>query len=276
MGQSFASEDIAHADVQTLQKLATPFCRKNNPSCHAIGHLASIVTDSDTAALSVCDAAGAGSYRESCYQGVFMESAGSFVNRLFPATDITGKRRQILESRTYPSCMNFAERYRHACYLLLSDYREYLYKLEGNVTAETKLENAMKECSPLSGNDREYCMYGLGAASRLLGFGDLSKIERTQSLCDSFSLLSDRNACTLGLSTRFLYFDLRGVGAYCEAISEKSRQTLCYYSAFQWAENMFKVPEDAPRMCGDHENCLGKYKSYLKVKSTLPDYRYEI
>lgn len=274
MGESYDGEDIAHADKEALKKLAIPYCKRNNPTCHAIGHLASIITDSDAAALAICDAVATGSYLDSCYQGVFMESAGSFVNMLFPSASSGATASS--STRKTPSCAELPERYHHACFLLLNESREPLYAADGTVSPEEKFLRATRECESLSGNDRAYCLYGIGASSRLLGFGDLYASDAVQSICDRYTTESDRNACTLGVITRFLYFDFRGVGAYCENIHEEARRGLCYNSTFQWAEQMFRVPEDPVRMCGTHQSCLTRYNTYLQVKSTLLDYRYQL
>ncbi len=75
LGETYSSEDIEHADIATIRKIGKKYCKSSDPMCHAMGHILSMSDPSYTGALDSCETiADSGSTRESCYQGVFMQS----------------------------------------------------------------------------------------------------------------------------------------------------------------------------------------------------------
>lgn len=271
MGQGYPEEDIAHADKAELENLSLLYCKRSTPVCHGIGHVAYITMQNDTDALSICDAASVGKPRQSCYEGVFMELAGTFINALFPSG--TEKLPEVREGDyTYP-CTGLEKQYRHACFLFLNAYQSPLFEKDGFSTPEAKLEKATRVCDSLRNPDRASCFEGIGISSSMFGFINL-RPKDMDALCDRFTTQSDRNACTLGVVPQFLYTQFNGLYEYCRNIGETPRKSLCYDAAFEWAEALLKIIDNPKSMCGANKECLAHYDVFSQRRAIIPDYRF--
>lgn len=271
LGQVYSDDDIAHADKERLQEIGAPYCKINGAVCHGVGHLAFITTEDELEAVGVCDNIASGWNRESCYQGVFMERAGNYVNTLFPGVRERPPRRSA-DDYTHP-CTSVPQEYRHACFLFLADFQEPLLREDGIVAPESKLIKAGEVCDTLTGTDRANCYEGIGASGYSFGFNSL-RTSDIQPLCDRFANEVDRSACTLGVVPQFLYLDSRGQYSYCESVGDEARRGLCYNAAFQWIEHKYGFTDDIARMCGAYEPCRARYDSFMRDRASIPDYRF--
>jgi hypothetical protein len=272
MGEGYSDDDIAHADKAKFEKLATWYCGQSTTICHAIGHLAYIITQNDAGALGVCDTASSNAwYRENCYQGVFMERAGTFINELFPTgADKVPSVQQ--NSYTYP-CTDLPEQYHSACFLFLIAYQEPLFAKDGLTTPQEKLQKETQVCESLSGMDRADCFTGIGASTMTIGFSNLNA-PSTQLLCNVFPAETDRSACSLGVLSQFLYTNVSDMYTYCENINEEGRRALCYDAAFEWIESRKSVTNDPAAVCATDQTCIARYNVFMKERSDIPDYRF--
>lgn len=272
MGEEYPDDDVAHADKSELVAIGSHYCASNDPVCHAIGHLAYIITENEHDALAVCDEVAEGWLSEACYEGVFMERAGSSETTIFPFNP--DKKPEVRTSNyTYP-CLDMPGRYRHACFLLLTQFQEQLFEADGLTSNEDRLQKAKSVCESLSGRDREYCVEGIGQSSLVFGYHSL-RSQDIQPFCNAFTTDSDRRACTLGVIPRFLYVANRGLYAYCENIPEEQRRELCYNATFQWTEARIRdIKNNTTRMCSNYAPCRARYESFMIRRDSLPEYRF--
>lgn len=274
MGKQYSEEDIAHAGRKQLDIYAKQYCANSdssNSTCHAIGHLAYIATSDDESALGICDRAATGLHLQSCFQGVFMERAASFANVLFVGTSKPAPEVRK-DDYTYP-CMDLAERYRNACFVLLPSFQAYITEAEGLKTPAQRLQKSVEACESLPRKNRSDCFEGIGVSSATLGASDLYAPE-TELFCDQFSGEEDRYSCIVGLLTRFAYADFRGIQYYCEHLDQEGMRALCYNASFQWIEGRFHFDYDPARMCTEYRTCLDRYVEFNEIRDELPDYRF--
>lgn len=265
MGETYPDIDIAHADRAQLAALSSRYCAHDAAMCHAIGHVAYIATEDDEDAVGICDKASSDAFKkESCYQGVFMERAGTFINTLFPPRRTPTAE---VDDYTYP-CTSLAPRYQHACFIFLNAYQEPLLARDSIQKPHDKLAKARATCESLDRRERALCFEGVGTSAALFGYSNLNT-KNMQSFCDSFATENDRSACVLGVLPQFQYQEGRGLFDYCADISETSRQELCYRAALR-ISNARSVDE-APPHCASYARCATQFES-MKTKTT--DYRF--
>lgn len=272
MGEIYSEDDVAHMGTAELKKIGTSYCKNSDSTCHAIGHVAYIAAGEDMPALGVCDTVASSTLRrEACYQGVFMERSGAFLNVLF-ATEEEKQPETRSGDYTYP-CSALPQQYRNACYLFLSAYQKPLFIADGIDTPAARLEKAIQACESLTAHDRADCFTGIGISSDLFGYlnADAAALE---SLCDQLTESSDRTACTLGVVPRFLYAAQSEMYGYCEAIKEEERRNICYQGAFKWLEVKSHAKNDPELICGNNAICLKRYEIFTQTRSTVPDYRF--
>ncbi len=270
LGISYDDEDVAHSDLASFEKLSTTYCAHNETTCHGIGHLAYMLAKNEDAAVRICDAATSGSIlREVCYQGVFMERAGTFDNMLYPGEEIVPTYE--LGNYTYP-CTSVAPLYRHACFLFTNGYQLPLFAADHIDTPSDRLKKAIAVCNDLQDRDRANCFEGIGGSSITFDFKKIGP-EVLQPLCDMMPTESDRSACTLGVIPQFFYGHEHELFPYCDAIAESNRVSLCYNAVFEWIEARERFSDDSKRMCSDNANCAARYETYTRVRDSLPDYR---
>ena len=157
--------------------------------------------------------------------------------------------------------------------MFLNAYQKLLFKKDGLISPEERLQKATHVCQSLSAHDRADCFTGIGISSDLFGF-EAPDADNMQSLCDQFSSISDRDACTLGVIPRFLYPDFRGIHTYCGNIGETSRKALCYDAAFQWFHAKFGDTREPATMCGSDRECMAGLDRFEQERGALPDYRF--
>jgi hypothetical protein len=272
LGEQYSEEDVAHALAGGIETIGKKYCDAGTPLCHGMGHVAYIATDrNDERARAICDAiAEKPIAREVCYQGLFMERAGTFINLLFPSA--TGTRPQIRSGDYAYPCTLEPQRSRHACFLFLNAYQEPLFTLDGLETPQQKLDAARALCESLAARDRADCFEGIGTSAALFGFREVSN-GTIQELCESLSTLKDRSACVLGILPQFFYQDLRGLFEYCADISEEPRKQLCFDASFLFLSNG-RLEAGMPAACATNAACLDQYNRYLRDRSKKPDYRF--
>lgn len=262
MGEAYPDEDIAHASPAQLKTIGTRYCGQGLQTCHAIGHVAHIATKDDAEALALCDEVASGTNLQACYEGVFMERAGTFSHVLSPEDSITGPPVRA-GNYAFP-CDELADTYKHACYLFTPYYQQPLFAAEGIVTPAAKHAKEIAFCESLPSPDRAFCLEGMGTVSFLFGTNimDLADMEQ---FCDQLSILPDRNSCTKGVLMQYIYFNLFNNGlAYCEGIDEESRRTLCYNATFSIRERNYNFANDTDRMCDSDAACAARYAAYQK------------
>jgi hypothetical protein len=272
MGVAYPDQDVAHSNLDELTKIGTGYCKKNHAVCHAVGHIAYIASKSDTnPSLHICDTvSGDAAYREACYQGVFMERAGTFINVLFPLSTSTKPEIQK-NDYTFP-CTSLASKYRHACFIFLNAYQEPLFQADKLTSAQARLAMAVRVCETLSVRNRALCFEGIGTSASLFGVRSL-QAQDVQKFCDSFSTFADRAACTLGILPQFYYQDLRGLLAYCKDIKEDERKSICFYAAFQFSEYQLRSA-GAPSWCREDKECADRFTVFERVRTKIPNYRF--
>ncbi len=271
MDASYSEEDIAHAGENELESYAATYCAQRSSICHAIGHVAYIATSDEASAVKICDVARDSFFRESCYQGVFMERSGSYRDSLFPAGDLPQPKIKSGDY-TYP-CTSVGEQYRHACFIFLNAYQKPLFAADGITDPSAQLEKAASTCEALPARDRAFCFEGIGTARTLFRYPDLHS-PRIQEFCANLESPADRDACTLGLVPQFQYDELRGLMQFCDAIPEADRREICYDAAYLSVQDRRTTDQDIGRMCGDDAACTDRYAQFMKKRSSIPDYRF--
>lgn len=266
-GGAYPEEDIAHSGIETLQRIGGPYCTRSSLLCHAIGHLAYIAKGDDPIALSVCNTVGTGLARESCFQGIYMERAGS--EEALHATEKAKSFATEGKDYTYP-CLSISPPYRHACMHFLLEFQQPLFEQDGIIEPLAKLAKSRSVCESMQQPERAYCFEGIGIQSSRLGF-TTDDNANLQSLCDSFSLEEDRDACTIGVIPKFFFMGNIGLN-YCAAIAETRRQSLCYDTSFMWWKVIHRGMDGLDLVCTG--SCKDEYDAYQKNISTLPDYKF--
>ena len=268
MGIEYSDNDIAHADTAELTQLGVTYCAQGDSICHAIGHVAYIASQNDQKAISICNASAQIPWnREACFQGIFMERAGTFLNALYP--DHAPTPPTVPGNYTYP-CGTLPIAAQHACFLFLNVYQTPLFDADGFTTPTQRLQRATEACEALAaGPARADCFEGVGLSSRYFGYPSFTSSD-LQPLCDRLATADDRSACTLGVLQRFFY-GKKGLLAYCAGIGEADRKSLCYDAAFEW--NQWSADTALQLNCESTE-CLAQSARFKNESATLPDYRY--
>jgi hypothetical protein len=264
MGEAYPDEDIAHASEAQLSAIGKRYCDKGVPTCHAIGHVAYIAADDTKEALALCDKVASGTHLEPCYEGVFMERAGTLFSVLSPKDSIKMPPTRAGDY-SFP-CEEVADAYKQACYLFVPYNQQPLFAADNIVTPQAKREKEISLCESLPSPDRGFCFEGMGSTSFFFGPKSLDPVEM-EPFCDQLATLADRNSCTKGVLMQYIYYDLSSGFAYCEEINEESRRTLCYNTTFMKRERNFSFTRDTNRMCGSDSVCAERYATYLASQS---------
>ena len=270
MGETYPDDEIAHASEDELKRLGRRYCDAGGTLCHAIGHVAYIASEDDAASIDICAAVSEGSLREGCYQGVFMERSGTFLNALFPSAE--ERPADIRPGKyTYP-CTSVPPDARHACFLFLGAYQYPLFQADNITSADARLSKSVATCASLSGRDRASCFEGIGTMRALFGFQSLESSE-IHALCRNMPTEEDKSACVLGIVPQFHYVNRRGIFDYCDAIDTDEVQSVCYNAAFQYIEESLGK-SDADAICKSHTECRARYEAFLQKRPAMPDYRF--
>jgi hypothetical protein len=261
MGEIYPDDDVAHASEAQLRAIGQRYCEQSSQTCHAIGHVAYIATGEIEKALGLCDTVASGANLQPCYEGVFMERAGTFSSVLSPKDAMT-KPPIHIGDYAFP-CDEVADTYKHACYLFTPYYQQPLFAADGIMTPAAKHVKEVAFCGSLPAPDRAFCFEGMGTVSFLFGT-NIKDLADMESFCDKLSILADRNSCTKGMLVQYIYFNLQNDGlAYCEGIDEESRRMLCYNTTFMIRERNYGFSNDTARMCGSNTTCAVRYTTYL-------------
>ena len=201
MGETYPDNDIAHASRAQLQAIGKRYCARGSQTCHAIGHVAYIATKEDEGALALCDQVASGKNLQSCYEGVFMERAGTFHSVLSPEDSITAP--PIRENDYAFPCDTLANPYKRACYLFIPYYQQPLFAADNIASLAARRVKEVALCESLPSPDRAYCFEGMGSASFLFGTKITDRAEMEQ-FCDQLSTPADRNSCTKGVVVQYV------------------------------------------------------------------------
>ena len=267
LGEVYPDEDIAHASIKEIGKIGSRYCSRSVPLCHGIGHVLFVNTRNYRDASAVCQEISTGFSREACYQGVFMEAAGGNDSLSLGAADASSKPNDY----TYP-CATMALLYQHACFQLLGEFQNELFKQHGIEATSTRTGFAVDACRSFTGASRAYCFEGMGVQWKLFTSED-----KAPTLCEKLDTVSDRQSCTIGIaSTETYQFNWRSLTTYCDNILESDRRSMCYNTAFEIMGAAGTKPYWTIAMCQRNESnmCARAYKKYLATQTTLPDYRF--
>jgi hypothetical protein len=284
--------DIADASDEHIQNIGTIYCTKNPVVCHAIGHAIEIQDGVSQKSIQLCNAITPekSAYwkvaRESCYQGIFMEDAGgleslvpfktnsaqseldlsSITQTYTPATTTIPK---IDDTEYLHECESLAPESRHACFQFLPKKDLPLFERDHILSISKRIDVEVHLCTSLPQPDRADCFEGLAVSSRYFGYPGFDP-QVIQSLCDAMPTLLDREACTIGVIPRYAFIGQIGI-RYCNAITEKNRQTMCFQTAFQWIGTVGNLAPIAT-LCKNIQPCLDAYAEFKKIRYLLPLY----
>jgi hypothetical protein len=268
LGESYAEDDIAHADIARLQAIGRRYCDRGRLLCHAVGHLIRMNSTDYQSALSMCDTMGENT--EMCYSGVFMEDASVI------ESSVSGHDLKPAVQRSYDEpCASLPPMYKAQCYRYLPMYQSTLFTQYGIATTSAQLTIMKSTCTALPRNERDMCIFGIGAYANRLRDETGSPIHQGY-FCDKFSPGADRDACEIGIVRTIMTTVPPNPGrlfAYCDSRSDTHSQQQCYFVAFKIAE--LTAPKyDAVLTCVDAPSQLcGEAKaSYSAVARTLPQF----
>ena len=262
LGEEYPDEDIAHADIATIEEIGSKYCASSAGLCHGIGHILYLVKGEDPQGIATCARVSSGYAREACYQGVYMERAGEmtgWTDALSPFQSATG----TVTASTFFPCESAPMRYSHACFHFASAYAAT------DDSAQRK-DTAREQCTALSGERRAFCFEGYGLQSFSYGTR-LDDAPALHALCDELPLFEDRTSCTIGIIPLFPFLKDDPL-PYCSGIEEKNRRAICYYNVFQFVGQLFE--ESLLARCGENPVCAENYRTFREIKSDLPDYRF--
>lgn len=265
IGEPYPDETLGHTDISLIATMGARYCERSAALCHGIGHILYIGSGDIRRALETCAPIATGYPQEACFQGVFMEAGGGSDSML-----LKPERPAVPDSDYLYPCSTVAAAYRHACFQFLGEYQNSSFEKNGVTEGTERLHLAQRSCESLTGRDRSYCFEGIGTQSAVYGYIHLQPA-RMQSLCDRFEATTDRASCTVGVVPRFTFAggDLL---QYCERIDEPSRQKLCFMVAFQATGGRNNESLGIPACRST--TCNAAYDNYLRIRETLPDYRF--
>jgi hypothetical protein len=140
-------------DTRQLEAIGQPYCARDNPLCHAMGHAFAMSESESANAQRLCDNISTVPVKKiECYMGMFMEYAhtnNSFSNISTPVTPTTY------------SCDTISGPARYACIRYLSAHVFSQCKSVGNKSA-TCISKTESACSALDIDDSKACFFGLG------------------------------------------------------------------------------------------------------------------
>jgi hypothetical protein len=219
LGRSSRGEDIVHADIGAITKIAAPYCKSSTVLCHGIGHVLYMSSHDISKSLGACEQIATGSSRESCFQGIFMESFGSELSLNFSSTSIAVDPEQY----AYP-CASFSPSYQHACFRYLPGL--HMAQSGASSTIQAVRQKNLTGCSPLAGATRAYCYEGIGYDGGI-SQGDLNDYPGIQAICLSLQIGQERNACIWGLVQKYVYYDdASGAQTVCASL-ETAEKDVC-------------------------------------------------
>ena len=265
IGINGEGDDIAHADVYTIQKLGKKYCA--TPSmCHAMGHILFTKFQEYNDSLATCDAIATHGEREYCYQGVFMESVGGDQSLLFSKNNT-----EPPDDYGYP-CNRVDAKYAHACFRYLTSFQKQLFDAHGINSTEDRLHAEVVACNAFSGTTHQYCIEGL-AFNNWRYF--MANTDIAQRFCDAFTGDKEKS-CVLGIVVAMSDFFYRDDAVkFCSGIEEEGQQT-CFNAAFQIIEEKLSLPE-MEDVCAKSENtsrCMTALDAYGVVRNYLPVYEF--
>lgn len=267
LGEESVSEEMVHADPAELERIGGRYCVKG--LCHAVGHILYIGTQAMGPALQSCDRLNAGNSAESCYQGVFMESAGG--EAVFLAT--TSSRSD--SNYAYP-CDAVAAKYQHACFQYLTNFQRQLFARDA-IPESDQFTIAKRACESFSGKPRSDCFFGIGYIFlRTNERTDVQPDPRRPALCETLSRDDDQDACVVGLALKNALSDkyINGL-TYCAYRSDERRRSLCFNAMFQTMQNAAFTADASRAACqatAVADECEAQYTRYLTVAPNLPQY----
>jgi hypothetical protein len=190
------TEDIVHADSQTIREEGAKYCDVSGQLCHGIGHVLLLTTKDIPKSLSVCKDVAGKEREDSCFRGVFMESFGSELSVEFNDSYVHVDKNDYL----YP-CTSYSKEYQHACFTFLTG----LHLHEGSDTPAQVRQEGARACATLDGVSRTYCFEGLGydGAVTQEDFDDYGDIEQ---ICLSLASTADRMACISGVVDKYINY----------------------------------------------------------------------
>jgi hypothetical protein len=220
LGTTYPDDDIAHADIATIERIGARYCAKGSSLCHGIGHVLFINSQNYNSSLTACDEIG-GRNKEACYEGVFMESLGGEESLILSSSTIQFDPQDF----EYP-CTTVAAQYHYACYQYVSFLQLGHLDTESTASGSAKIATIVDACKKLDTVARAQCIEGFAHRGNSKYFTDAYTLE---SLCESFPQLADRIACTVGLAERYKGNALfNKAHLYCSQIKESARQDRCF------------------------------------------------
>lgn len=268
MGEN--DEEVEHTSVAKLKELGQGYCDRNLSLCHAVGHLLFINTESYETALDGCADISSGFAEEACYQGVFMESAGST-----ESLNLTGPIIPGVTSHLASPCIEQAPEHHHACFQFLPVYQLYTLQPKGIVAPEERLSVAIETCAALDGRTRSYCFEGVGVSWNL--FSHLRRVE-LPALCSSLPLLDDQLSCDLGIqTTNTSRVRWNNAMHYCNNVPEENgRRHTCVQIVLSALNRAYADDQLQTQCARMNPNCTANVEDYLSHKNTVPDFRFGI
>jgi hypothetical protein len=227
LGQEYPDEDIAHANIATIEQIGKPYCAISGTLCHGIGHLLFINAGDYHVSLQACDDISPNKRSSDyCYQGVFMEAAGG-------TNTLEDKRTPRGSGEKGEPCIELSTKYQHACFLHYPMLQATSFTNAGIVDSDARMQEAIKTCSDLIEPSRGYCFEGIGF---MQAYQRLFKNNATMSnaICDSLFAGADRTACTLGFAE-----EINLSGSFSFGLNQCGKETtldaknICYSTIFR-------------------------------------------
>jgi hypothetical protein len=254
LGAEYPDNDLAHADLPTIERIGSPYCSTSSQLCHGVGHVLYIASQNYPLSLAACDAIGA-THKESCYQGVFMESAGVENSLVFSSsTPVT------MQDDLAAPCDKLGQVYQHACFQYLSYFLQPLFEAEGIGSGTEQLNILLGVCISLPTTTRSQCIEGFVERDKSSYRPDNLAL---MNLCESLSG-TDKISCVVGIASRFANQTQFVSGLnYCGSIKVTNHSNVCYEKIF--TTMAINAPADASspqKICSKTKNaqtCLIKY-----------------
>lgn len=264
-GITASADELAHPDFDLLVTEGRKLCADPD-SCHSVGHIAYLLAQDLTKALSLCDELAEGREPVMCYRGLFMEMMQE------NAAEDGADRYRDPEDLSSP-CLDVPATYSRACFHFLHINQDATF-LERGISDSREKQRLRKESCERIASDwiRASCFEGYGFS---FSFATLVGPEIAREACVSLTSAADRAACLFGRAYAFSA-DATTLGrgfSFCASVEERIPQETCYQSIFDSAEA--RKLGDMERLCDAVPDpaCKAALRAYVEGRTLRYDPR---
>lgn len=235
-GKVVDSEDLAHANMQELEKEGEKYCSDTledsfsfkESLCHALGHIIFMNLQDPNQSVVECDKiAKEKNQKRACYYGLFMEFVGG-------ADSFSSQKIKIFskaETGYISQCLGFEELSKKQCFRAVLKVQAVANN--DLLPAEKRAQTFIHVCKVLSVEDASTCFFWFGVFS-MSGDFENSSI-KNREMCNLLVEDSEKESCTVGQANFVMSTedkDNKEVFKYCDSKSE-SLMKVCYKAIFK-------------------------------------------